>query len=152
MAAPSKLVHDEVDIDGRIVLRDAGLVGDRQVSLPQIHPNRLVDARDHGDDARPLLGLCLAESKVDDSFVLLDHFQGGEKEDQDDDDEDERSNKNSAQLHALKRRHRTQVEWNQESPHAVTPGAGMNAPRLKAMAGLPWVPREDIETWKNSLH
>src|SRR5438552_483971 len=139
-------VHDEVDIDGRIVLRDAGLVGDRQVSLPQIHPSRLVDARDHGDDARPLLGLCLAESKVDDSFVLLDHFQGGEKEDQDDDDEDERSNKNPAQLHALKRRHRTQVEWNQESPHAVTPGAGMNAPRLKTMAGLPWIPCAGIET------
>src|SRR5207244_2047959 len=76
-ALPIYLVEDdEVDVDGGVVLGDGGLLGNHQVLLPEVDPDRPVDARKDEDEARPPQAGHPAQAEQHDPLVLPDHLDG----------------------------------------------------------------------------
>ena len=63
-------VHQEVDVDRRVVLRDAGLLRHLEEALAEIDLDRLLDERDQEHDARPAGALQPSEEEHDQAFVL----------------------------------------------------------------------------------
>src|SRR5439155_7146004 len=85
---------DEVDVDGGVVLRDGRLLGDLQVLLPEVDPDRPVDDREDEPGARPAQANRPPQPEQHDALVLPHHLEclGEDREhDQDQDGEDDQA-------------------------------------------------------------